>query len=195
VFAALRLTPLDSVRAVILGQDPYHGEGQAHGLAISVRLDQRPLPPSLRNILAEWEADQNLGPAPNGSLVSWARHGVLLLSAVMTVRQGKANSHRGMGWEPISDAIIRAVSDKHEPVAFLLWGRPAQREMPLIDGRHVVIQSKHPSSLRRPEAQCRFAARSPLAPRTPPFKRSAGRRSTGVWPTPAEVEWSGRDVL
>lgn len=175
VFAALRLTPLDCVRAVILGQDPYHGEGQAHGLAFSVRPDM-PLPPSLRNILAEWEADQELGLAPNGSLLPWARHGVLLLNAVMTVRQGQANSHRDEGWEPFTDAIVRAVSDKKEPVAFLLWGRPAQRKLPLIGGRHVVIQSAHPAA-RGPK---RFRGSKPFS------AANAALRALGRPP----IDWS-----
>ena len=146
VFNALRLTPLDSVRAVILGQDPYHGEGQAHGLAFSVPagIDR---PPSLRNILAEWETDTRLGPAPSGSLEPWARHGVLLLNTVLTVRRGVAYSHHGIGWEDFTDAIIRAVAARPEPTAFVLWGRPAQRKRPLIGDQHVVIESSHPSPL------------------------------------------------
>jgi uracil-DNA glycosylase len=146
VFNALCLTPLDSVRAVILGQDPYHGDGQAHGLAFSVPAGANP-PPSLRNILAEWEADTGLGPAPSGPLAPWARNGVLLLNTVLTVRRGSAHSHREMGWEDFTDAIIRAVAARPDPIAFLLWGRAAQTKRSLIGERHVVIKSNHPSGL------------------------------------------------
>ena len=179
VFNALRLTPLDSVRAVILGQDPYHGEGQAHGLAFSVPTGTKP-PPSLRNILAEWESDTGLGPAPSGSLEPWARHGVLLLNSVLTVRRGSANSHYGMGWEPFTDAIIRAVAARPDPIAFLLWGRSAQRKVSLIGGPHIVIESNHPSPLS--------ATRGPRPFRgTNPFSR-ANSRLTGLGQPP--VDWS-----
>lgn len=146
VFSALRLRPLDSVRAVILGQDPYHGEGQAHGLAFSVPAGTKP-PPSLRNILAEWEVDTGLGPAPSGSLEPWARNGVLLLNTVLTVRRGVPYSHRGIGWEDFTDAIIRAVAARPDPIAFLLWGKAAQKKRTLIGDQHVRIESNHPSPL------------------------------------------------
>ena len=162
VFNALRLTPLASVRAVILGQDPYHGEGEAHGLAFSVRPGTKP-PPSLGNILREWKADLHLGSAQSGSLEPWARHGVLLLNTVMTVRRDKANSHRRQGWEPFTDAIIRAVSDRPEPVAFLLWGGPARRKRVLIDGRHVVIESNHPSPLSATKPPIPFRGSKPFS--------------------------------
>jgi uracil-DNA glycosylase len=131
VFEALRLTPLDTVRAVILGQDPYHGEGQAPGLAFSVPAGV-PIPPSLRNIRAEWMADTEQRLPTSGSLEAWARHGVLLLNTVLTVRRGEANSHHDQGWEPFTDAVIRAVNGKADPVVFLLWGRHAQLQ-PLVE--------------------------------------------------------------
>ncbi len=145
VFAALRLTPLAAVRAVVVGQDPYHGPGQAQGLAFSVPLHQRP-PPSLRNILAEWA--RYLGrPLPaDGSLEPWACHGVLLLNTVLTVRRGQAWSHADRGWEEMTGAIIAAVAAKPEPMVFLLWGRQAQRAGARIDStRHVILSASHPS--------------------------------------------------
>lgn len=147
VFAALELTPVDSVRAVILGQDPYHGPGQAHGLAFSVPAGVA-LPPSLRNTFRELHDDLGHPVPATGSLEPWARRGVLLLNTVLTVRQGEAGSHRGRGWERLTDALITAVSARHDPVVFLLWGNPARAKRPLIDtGRHTVIESAHPSPL------------------------------------------------
>jgi uracil-DNA glycosylase len=161
-FNALCLTPLDSVRAVILGQDPYHGDGQAHGLAFSVPAGANP-PPSLRNILAEWEADTGLGPAPSGSLEPWARHGVLLLNTVLTVRCGSANSHHKMGWEDFTDAIIRTVAARPDPIAFLLWGRAAQKKRRLLEERHVVIESNHPSGLSARRGPTPFIGSKPFS--------------------------------
>ena len=146
VFTALRLTSQAEVRAVILGQDPYHGAGEAHGLCFSVRPGTK-IPPSLRNILREWTDDLALPPPAAGSLERWARHGVLLLNAVMTVRRDEPNSHRRQGWEPFTDAIIGAVADGPDPVVFLLWGAPAQAKRELIGDQHVVIVSNHPSPL------------------------------------------------
>lgn len=147
VFAALHLTPYASVRAVILGQDPYHGPGQAHGLSFSVRPGV-PIPPSLRNIHAERASDLGLPPPPHGSLEAWARSGVLLLNTTLTVRGGQAASHQGKGWERFTDEVIRAVAAKPERVVFILWGAAARRKTALIDtSRHVVIQSAHPSPL------------------------------------------------
>jgi uracil-DNA glycosylase len=144
VFAALRLTPLARVRAVIIGQDPYHGEGQAHGLAFSCL--SRPWPPSLRNILDEWQRDlREPGLPPTGSLELWARHGVLLLNVVLTVRQGEPDSHRRQGWEKFTDAVVRAVASKPESVAFLLWGRKAQRKAASIREPHFALRASHPS--------------------------------------------------
>jgi uracil-DNA glycosylase len=162
VFNALRLTPLDSVRAVILGQDPYHGEGQAQGLAFSMPAGTRP-PPSLRNIFAEWEVDTDFGPAASGSLEPWARHGVLLLNTVLTVRRGVAKSHRGMGWEEFTTAIIRAVAARPDRIAFLLWGRAAQMKRPLIGEGHVVIESSHPSGLSARRGATPFIGSRPFS--------------------------------
>lgn len=147
LFSAFRLTPYAHVRVLLLGQDPYHGPGQAHGLAFSVKPGV-PLPPSLVNIFKELQSD--LGPPlrTSGSLVPWAEQGVLLLNAVLTVRQGEANSHEGQGWEEFTDAVIRAVNAKPEPVVFLLWGNYARKKRKLIDTqRHEVIESPHPSPL------------------------------------------------
>lgn len=152
LFRALQLTPLAQVRVVILGQDPYHGAGQAQGLAFSVPAGMR-LPPSLRNIYAEVSADLGGAPAKDGDLTRWARQGVLLLNTALTVEDGQPQSHAGRGWEVLTDALIAAVSTRAEPSVFLLWGAPAQRKRPLIDERrHAVFTANHPSPLsaRRP---------------------------------------------
>jgi len=143
VFAALDLTPYGEVKAVILGQDPYHGPGQAHGLSFSVREGIRP-PPSLRNIFSELQADRYRSPN-HGCLEHWARQGVLLLNASLTVRAGQAKSHVGKGWEPFTDAVLRMIDAKDEPVVFMLWGKVAQKKKVLFSGRHHVIESAHPS--------------------------------------------------
>ena len=149
-FRALDLTPLDQVRVVILGQDPYHGEGQAHGLAFSVQPGVRP-PPSLVNIYKEMADDLGIAPPGHGLLDHWARQGVLLLNSVLTVRMGQAASHQGRGWERFTDAVIRAVAAKPEPVVFILWGAYAQKKAGFVremgGGRHGVITSVHPSPL------------------------------------------------
>ncbi|MFY0613991.1 MAG: uracil-DNA glycosylase [Hyphomicrobiaceae bacterium] len=145
VFNALKLTPLDRVRVVILGQDPYHDDGQAHGLSFSVRPGVRP-PPSLRNIFKELEADIGLAPPDDGCLEGWAKQGVLLLNTVLTVRAHAAHSHRGRGWETFTDRVIECVNARPS-VAFLLWGKPAQKKAAGIDARHLVVQSAHPSPL------------------------------------------------
>jgi uracil-DNA glycosylase len=146
VFRALELTPSAAVRAVIVGQDPYHREGQAHGLAFSVPDGVRQ-PPSLRNIFIELQRDCGIPPPTSGSLEPWARRGVLLLNRVLTVG-AKAGSHRGHGWEAFTTAVIRSVNNKKGPVAFFLWGRAAQSVEPLIDSsRHVVVKAGHPSPL------------------------------------------------
>ncbi|MDK1474513.1 uracil-DNA glycosylase [Streptomyces sp. 549] len=147
VFAALEATPFDRVKVLVLGQDPYHGEGQGHGLCFSVRPGVR-VPPSLRNIFKEMKDD--LGhPAPdNGSLLPWAEQGVLLLNAVLTVRAGEANSHKNKGWERFTDAVIRAVADRPDPAVFVLWGNYARKKARLIDTeRHAVVEGAHPSPL------------------------------------------------
>jgi len=147
VFAALHLTPWSATKVVILGQDPYHGPGQAHGLAFSVQPGV-PLPPSLRNIFKELAADVGVSPPRNGSLEPWARQGVLLLNTTLTVRGGAAASHQGRGWEVFTDEVIRAVAAKPERVVFVLWGAAARRKRSLIDhDRHVVLESAHPSPL------------------------------------------------
>ena len=147
VFAALHLTPYADVKAVILGQDPYHGPSQAHGLCFSVRRGVTP-PPSLQNIYKELEQDLGYPPPGHGDLRHWARQGVLLLNTSLTVRQGRAASHQGKGWETFTDEVLRAVNDKPERVVFILWGAAARKKKVLIDrSRHVVIESAHPSPL------------------------------------------------
>lgn len=150
-FRALDLTPLDQVRVVILGQDPYHGPGQAHGLCFSVRPGVRP-PPSLVNIYKELENDLGIAPARHGFLEHWAGQGVLLLNAVLTVRLAQAASHQGRGWERFTDAVIRLVNARPEPVVFMLWGSHAQKKAAFVDslekgGRHLVLKAPHPSPL------------------------------------------------
>jgi len=146
-FRALDLTPLDQVRVVILGQDPYHGEGQAHGLCFSVRPGVR-TPPSLVNIYKEMQADLGIAPARHGFLEHWAKQGVLLLNSVLTVEMGQAASHQRKGWEEFTDAIIRTVNARSEPVVFMLWGNYAQKKAAFVDtSRHLVLKAAHPSPL------------------------------------------------
>jgi uracil-DNA glycosylase len=146
-FRALDLTPPEQVRVVILGQDPYHGEGQAHGLCFSVRHGVRP-PPSLVNIFKEMESDLGIRPARHGFLEHWAEQGVLLLNSVLTVEMGRAASHRERGWERFTDRIIREVNEKTEPVVFMLWGSYAQKKAAFVDrSRHLVLKAAHPSPL------------------------------------------------
>ena len=148
---ALELTPPEAVRVVILGQDPYHGRGQAEGLAFSVAPGV-PLPPSLRNIFKEMQRDLGTPPPrfpdPGGSLVNWARHGVLLLNTCLTVEEGQPASHSGKGWEALTDAVIRHVAGLDRPLVFMLWGAHAQSKRSLIDGRrHKLLLANHPSPL------------------------------------------------
>jgi uracil-DNA glycosylase len=146
-FRALDLCPLEKVRVVILGQDPYHGEGQAHGLCFSVPPGIRP-PPSLVNIFKELESDLGIRPSPHGFLEHWASQGVLLLNSVLTVQMGQAASHRDRGWERFTDTIVRLVNDKPEPVVFMLWGSYAQKKAGFVDtSRHLVLKAPHPSPL------------------------------------------------
>lgn len=146
-FNALNLTPLDQVKVVILGQDPYHGPGQAHGLCFSVRPGVR-LPPSLVNIYKELQSDLGIEPARHGFLESWAQQGVLLLNSVLTVRAGQAASHQGHGWEKFTDAVIERVNARETPVVFLLWGSYAQKKASFVDSsRHLVLKTVHPSPL------------------------------------------------
>ena len=146
-FRALELTPLEKVRVVILGQDPYHGENQAQGLAFSVPADQK-LPPSLRNIFKELANDLGHGPPQKGDLTSWAKQGVLLLNTALTVEAGKAGSHHGKGWELFTDSILSLISEQRKNVVFVLWGAPAQKKTQLIDeSRHLILTAPHPSPL------------------------------------------------
>ncbi|MEK6637223.1 MAG: uracil-DNA glycosylase [Pseudomonadota bacterium] len=146
-FRALDLTPLDRVRVVILGQDPYHGPGQAHGLCFSVRHGVRP-PPSLVNIFKELESDLGITRPSHGFLEHWAQQGVLLLNSVLTVESGLAASHKDKGWERFTDAIIRLVAAQPHPIVFLLWGNYAQKKAAFVDpSRHLVLKAAHPSPL------------------------------------------------
>ena len=157
---ALELTPAEKVRVVILGQDPYHGRGQAEGLAFSVAPGVA-LPPSLRNIFKELQRDLGTPlpkfPMPGGSLVNWATHGVLLLNTCLTVEEGSAASHAGKGWEVLTDSLIRQVSARAQPAVFMLWGAHAQSKRALIDGdRHKVLLANHPSPLSAVRAPLPF---------------------------------------
>jgi uracil-DNA glycosylase len=164
LFAALRLCPPAATRVLVLGQDPYHRPGQAHGLSFSVRPGVA-VPPSLRNIYKEIRADLEVEVPPGGDLTGWARQGVLLLNAVLTVRAGKAASHAGRGWEHVTDAAIRAVNDQPERVVFLLWGAYARQKAVLVTAaQHVVLEAGHPSPMNprgflgtRPFSACNAA--------------------------------------
>ena len=146
-FHALEVTPLDNVKVVILGQDPYHQPGQAHGLCFSVKPGIK-IPPSLVNIYKELETDLGIAPVAHGYLESWAQQGVLLLNAVLTVENSRANAHQGKGWEQFTDKIIAAVNERCEQVVFLLWGSYAQKKGAVIDrSRHLVLHAPHPSPL------------------------------------------------
>ena len=182
-FRALNLTPLDQVKVVILGQDPYHGEGQAHGLCFSVRPDVR-IPPSLVNIYKEMESDLGLPRARHGFLEHWARQGVLLLNSVLTVEMGRAASHQGKGWETFTDAVIRAVAAQSAPTVFLLWGAYAQRKAAFVDHeRHLVLKSAHPSPL---SAHNGFLGSRPFS-QANAFLEAKGR-GTIDWALPPIVE-------
>lgn len=147
IYTALRLTPYAATKVVILGQDPYHEPGQAQGLAFSVPKGV-PLPPSLRNIFKELEADLGIPPAINGNLFGWAKQGVLLLNTVLTVAHGLANSHRGHGWEILTDTIVSKLAARTKPIVFLLWGRNAQDKRRLITApQHLILEAPHPSPL------------------------------------------------
>ena len=149
IFRAFDLCPLEQTKVVILGQDPYHGYGQAMGLSFSVPPGV-PAPPSLKNIFKEIETDLGVQMSGSPDLTPWARQGVLLLNAVLTVRAGEPTSHSGLGWQTFTDAVIRTVSERREGVVFLLWGSYARSKAPLIDGaRHLVLEAAHPSPLAR----------------------------------------------
>lgn len=169
-FHALDATPLDQVRVVILGQDPYHGDGQAHGLCFSVKPGVTP-PPSLVNIYKEMKADLGMVPPRHGFLDHWAQQGVLMLNAVLTVEAHKAASHQGKGWERFTDAVIREVNALPNPVVFILWGSYAQKKAAFVDGtRHCIIKSAHPSPL---SAHNGFFGSKPFS-RTNAFLREEG---------------------
>lgn len=176
VFAALKLTPFDKVNVLLLGQDPYPSEGMAHGLCFSVRPTVTVLPASLRNIFKELQNDAGIPIPASGCLVPWATQGVLMLNAVLTLRAGKSLSHKGRGWEIFTDEIIRRVSARTDTVVFVLWGKPAQAKIRLIDTmRHVVVQSAHPSPL---SAKAFFGTR--------PFSKiNAALRASGK----PEINW------
>ena len=147
VFNALELTPFESVKVVILGQDPYHGFGQAHGLSFSVQKGT-PLPPSLKNIYKELQEDIGGNLPTEGDLTYWAKQGVLLLNTVLTVEEGNANSHKGKGWERLTNRLIESLNELKHPVIFILWGKPAQDKEKLItNSNHVILKAPHPSPL------------------------------------------------
>ena len=147
VFNALELTPFESVKVVILGQDPYHGFGQAHGLSFSVQKGT-PLPPSLKNIYKELQEDIGGEFPTEGDLSHWAKQGVLLLNTVLTVEEGNANSHKGKGWERLTNRLIESLNELNHPVIFILWGKPAQdKEKLIINPNHVILKAPHPSPL------------------------------------------------
>ena len=145
IFNALHLTALKDVKVLILGQDPYHGANQAHGLSFSVLPGQR-IPPSLKNIYTELHDDLGCDIPNNGYLEKWAKQGVLMLNTVLTVRAHKPNSHQGKGWEYFTDAIIRAVNEQDRPIVYLLWGRPAQKKASMLNNpKHLILKAPHPS--------------------------------------------------
>lgn len=149
IFSAFELTPVDNVRIVILGQDPYHGEGQAMGLSFSVP-DSVPAPPSLQNIFKEIESDLGVKMSGRPNLEAWARQGVLMLNAILTVEAGQAASHSGIGWQEFTDAVIRYISENCSGVVFLLWGNFARGKKDMIDSsRHLILEAAHPSPLAR----------------------------------------------
>jgi uracil-DNA glycosylase len=147
IFNALRYTSFENTKVLILGQDPYHGFGQAHGLCFSVK-NGVPHPPSLKNIFKELEDELGIVPPKNGELTGWAKQGVLLLNTTLTVREGAPQSHKGMGWERLTDRIIEILNEKREPVVFMLWGGNARAKKPLITStQHLILECAHPSPL------------------------------------------------
>ena len=176
VFASLQLTPFDKVSVVLLGQDPYPGEGMAHGLCFSVNASVKKLPASLKNIFKELHSDLGYPIPSSGCLTSWAKQGVLLLNTILTLRAGEPLSHKDRGWETFTNEVIRQVSAKPDPIVFVLWGKSAQSKIKLIDPtRHIVIQGAHPSPL---------SARAFLG--TKPFSQiNAALRAAGA----PEIDW------
>ena len=150
IFTALELTSYEDTRVLLLGQDPYIQAGQAHGLAFSVEDKAAKIPPSLRNVYKELKDDIGVEPPRHANLIDWARQGILMLNVVLTVRKGESNSHKNKGWETFTDEIIRVVNQKKETVVFVLWGKPAQKKISLINAdKHVIVQGAHPSPLAR----------------------------------------------
>ncbi len=148
IFNAFHCTPLSKVKILLLGQDPYHNERQAHGMSFSVLPDQREIPPSLQNIYKELQTDLGCTIPNNGYLKKWADQGVLLLNTVLTVRAHQANSHKGQGWENFTDAVISTLNEQERPIVFLLWGRPAQSKIPMLTNpKHLILTAPHPSPL------------------------------------------------
>lgn len=183
VFHALDAVALEDVRAVIIGQDPYHGPGQAHGLSFSVRTGVR-VPPSLANVFREIEDDLGIPPARHGNLEAWARQGVLLLNSVLTVERGSPTSHQGRGWERFTDAVVKLVSDQAPPSVFLLWGAYAKKKAARVDeSRHLVIRTSHPSPSHDSANKGFFGSR--FASRTNAFLVENGRDPID-WRLPAE---------
>ena len=180
IYTAFHLTPLDKVKVVILGQDPYHNVGQAHGLCFSVKPDVE-IPPSLVNIYKELHDDPGCRIPNHGYLTSWAEQGVLLLNTVLTVQAHKPMSHRGVGWEEFTDAAIRAVNRQDRPIVFILWGRPAQEKEKMLDNpKHLILKAPHPSPL---SAYRGFFGSRPFS------KANAFLESHGVEP----VQWEIKD--
>ena len=180
-FAAFEAAPLENVRVIILGQDPYHGAGQAHGLSFSVRPGIK-LPPSLRNIYKELELDLNIKPANHGCLTHWAQQGILLLNTSLSVEEGQAGSHAKIGWETFTDAAIQGVSDYGRNLVFFLWGAHAHKKVRLIDeSKHLVLKSAHPSPL---SARHGFFGSSPFS------KCNAYLRKNGL----SEIDWHIPDL-
>lgn len=176
-FAAMNLTPFDKVKVVIVGQDPYHGPGQAHGLCFSVREGVR-FPPSLRNIFKEMHDDIGVEIPAQGSLTKWAQQGVLLLNAVLTVEDGKAAAHQGKGWEEFTDKIIHVLNEEKEHLVFILWGSYAQKKAAFVDRKkHLVLESVHPSPL---SAHRGFFGTKPFS------KTNAYLKSQGI----GEIDWN-----
>ncbi|KPV59502.1 uracil-DNA glycosylase [Paenibacillus sp. A3] len=176
IFNALHYTSYADTKVVILGQDPYHGPGQAHGLSFSVK-PGIPAPPSLQNIFKELQSDLGCSIPDNGCLVPWAEQGVLLLNTVLTVRQSEAHSHKGQGWETFSDRVISLLNEREKPIVFVLWGSPAQQKMQLItERRHFIVRSVHPSPL---SAHRGFFGSRPFS-QVNDFLRSIGS---------AEIDW------
>lgn len=180
IFQALKLTPYENVRVVIMGQDPYHGEGEAHGLSFSVQKGIK-VPPSLQNIYKELYSDLGIPPRSDGDLSGWAKEGVLLLNAVLTVEKDKAASHRKLGWELLTDYIIKVINLKEEPVVFILWGNFAKEKAKYITNpNHFIITSAHPSPLA---AHHGFFGSKPFS-KTNEFLKSKGLK---------EIDWSRKD--